>query len=202
MADLNATYDRRSIRRVSQVLSQIQPCSPSGDTSRHNGRPGDTSTPLRGTKRPPSQEEDSGLLEFLDYYREGKEFYDQLLCRVDSCLSSTTDYVTRIYYIVNNNNLNIQKVPDKYKQVLSLLPPVTPEDTSLLRTQFHSRVQSEVAHKRGLLSISKGLTDLRKQLTDLTRYIDAINRTLGAREEDALSLFLRLREQYRTGTNL
>ena len=204
MAELNRTYERRSIRRVSHVLSQINPCSPLGDTTRHNGRPsvGNPATQPGDTSRPEE------VLEFLDYYREGKEFYDQLLLRVETSLRSTADYVTRIEFIVNNRNLNINKVPDKYKQTLSLQSPVSPEAASLLRTQFHSRTQSEVAQKRRLIHTSetaaRQLTARRNQLRELTRYIDSINRTLGGREEDPMYLFRHLKEQYgtRTGTNL
>ena len=198
MADLNTTYDRKSIRRISEVLPQFQPCSPVRDTTRHSNpatQSGDTPTPLGDTRSP----EGTSLCEFLSYYREGKEFYDQLLLRIDRSIDSTNDFVTRIENIINNNNNNIELVPDKYKQILSVETPITAADISQLRNQFHSRVQSELDQKRGLVHTSEKrgqhLSSRRKQLTDLTEYIDSINKTLGAREEDPMLLFRRLKEQ-------
>ena len=186
-----AIKDRNSVRRVSEMISQIHTCSPIGTTIRNFSKSVTTSPaaepPASGRKRKSFHFSESIELDiYLDYYTGGKEFYEKLEERCECLQAYPGQILSRIENIVNNTNnvddLKIDTFPGKYKQTLSLRPAATLDTSARLLADIQERIQSDFARKQLLFHTSEDcvatVSDLRTELCNLSQYMESVNNIL------------------------
>ena len=187
-------------RRVSEMISQMHPCSPIGTTIRNFPKTV-TNSPepepsASGRKRKSFHTSESIDLDiYLDYYSAGKEFYEKLENSCEELLTYPNTILSRIENIVNNNNnkdLKIDNSPSRFERTLSLTPAATFDTSVRLLKDIQESIQSDFERKRVLLHTSQEcvatLSELRTELRNLTQYMDSVNNTLTPRS-DPVCLF-------------
>ena len=200
-----AIKGRKSVRRVSEMISQIHPCSPIGTTIRNFPKTVTTSPEpepsASGRKRKSFHTSENIDLDiYLDYYTTGKEFYEKLERRCQDLQAYPDLILSRIEDIVNNNNnnnnnLKVQTIPDTYRRTLSLTPAATFHTSARLLADTQESIQSEFERRRHLLHTSEEcvatISELRSELRKLTQYRDSVNNILTP-HNDPICLFREL----------
>ncbi|KAI6659749.1 hypothetical protein LOD99_10682 [Oopsacas minuta] len=182
MAD--ATFDRKSMKRISDIISHFHPCSPIGTTIRNYPKVSASSPiippPTSGRKRKSVNTcSDTNIDIFLDYYKEGIEFYRQLGEKCENMNNYSKDTLSQMQNVVNNKNLNLEIIPPKYKQTLLKEQPIRLDDSNQLLVHIQNSVQSDLEKKRAIFHTSekraRKIAEYKSELKLIIQEIHSIN---------------------------
>ena len=196
MAELNVTYEKKSYRRRSTFLVDLQFRSPNHSTPQSD----DTATQL-GAKRKSynatfSLDESRSCEFYLDLFAKEKAFYENLRLKFDTSVE-TTDSLNAIETILKGESLNSELIPDRYKAVSELSSPISLEEVMDTRTRTQNLIQSALEEKRQKVSAARHkymrIEEFKRKVGPLNSYIKSRNKLLSPKINTPMELFLELK---------